>query len=89
MALKERITVEAGRIVEDNFDSYEILRNHECPDVTIALVEPADSPPSGVGEAALPPVAPAIANAIFAATAQRVRQLPINYHTLSSSAGKN
>lgn len=89
MTLKERVTIEAGRIVEDNFDSYEILRNHECPDVTIALVDPESSPPSGVGEAAFPPVAPAIANAIFAATTQRVRQLPVSYHTLSSSAGRN
>ena len=78
MALKERISIEAGGVEQRNFDTYEILRHRESPDMTIALID-SDAPPVGVGESALAPVAPAIANALFAASGKRIRKLPISY----------
>jgi isoquinoline 1-oxidoreductase beta subunit len=75
-ALKGGVTPEAGRIVESNFDDAPILLMREMPAVEVHLIESAD-PPSGVGEAGVPPVAPAVANAVFAATGERVRSLPI------------
>lgn len=75
-ALKGGVTLEAGRIVEGNFDNAPILLMREMPAVEVHLIESAD-PPSGVGEAGVPPVAPAVANAVFAATGKRVRSLPI------------
>ncbi|VAW12373.1 Isoquinoline 1-oxidoreductase beta subunit [hydrothermal vent metagenome] len=86
MALKERITISAGRVGEDNFDTYEILRHQDAPDVTVSLVEPDNTPPVGVGESALAPVAPAIANAVFAATGKRVRRLPMSYEDVVPAA---
>ena len=72
LALKERITVENGAISETNFHLYEPLRHSEGAKVEIALIEPPAAPPVGVGESALPPVAPALANAVFAATGQTI-----------------
>ncbi len=77
MALKERLTFEAGEVEQDNFDGYEILRNLEAPEVEIALIEPADAAPVEVGESALAPVAPAIVNA------KRARSLPIDFDSLA------
>ncbi len=81
MAMKERITFEAGQVVENNFDGYQILRHDECPEMNIELVK-SDKPATGAGEAALGPVAAAIANAVFDATGVRVRDLPITYDDL-------
>ena len=81
-ALKERIGFEAGRIEADNFDGYEILRQDDCPEITVALVEPPGAAPVGVGESAFAPVVPAVANAIFAASGRRVRRLPISYDSV-------
>lgn len=78
MALKERLTIKAGAVEQRNFDGYEILRHHESPEMTVALIQ-SDSAPVGVGESAFAPVAPAIANAVFAATGQRIRRLPVSY----------
>ncbi len=83
LALKERITVEDGAISETNFHLYEPLRHSEAAKVEIALIEPPAAPPVGVGESALPPVAPALANAVFAATGQRLRRLPMSFDDLS------
>lgn len=83
MALMERITFVDGAVQESNFDTYGILRNADAPDITVKLIQ-SDAPPSAVGEAALGPVAPAIANAIFAATGRRFRKLPISYADLKS-----
>ena len=84
MALKERITIDAGTVVERNFDAYQILRNHEAPEVTVALVSPSDGAPAAVGESAFAPVAAAIANAVFAMTGHRIRRLPMSYNSLLS-----
>jgi isoquinoline 1-oxidoreductase subunit beta len=85
VALKERITITAGEVEESNFDTYEILRHDETPIMTVALIDAPEHPPVAVGESAFGPVAPAIANAVFAATGRRVRNLPISYDSLFSN----
>jgi isoquinoline 1-oxidoreductase beta subunit len=80
-ALKQPITFKNGRAEQTNFDSYAILRIHEMPTVNIHLMNNGE-PPGGVGEPALPAVAPALANAIFAATGKRLRSLPLNLEAL-------
>jgi isoquinoline 1-oxidoreductase beta subunit len=78
-ALQGEITVADGGVVEGNFDQYPCLTLGEVPPVEIFLVK-SDKSPRGMGEIALPPVAPAVANALFAATGQRVRRLPLRRH---------
>ena len=76
-ALRERLTVEGGAIVQGNFDTYPILRMREAPrNVEVHFVE-TDTHPTGLGEPGLPPAAPALANALYAATGRRFRTLPI------------
>ncbi len=86
MALKEQIAFEPGNLQYNNFHSYEILRHGESPDMTVELIQ-SDAPPVGVGESALAPVAPAIANAVFAATGQRIRRLPLSYEDIAAGSG--
>jgi CO/xanthine dehydrogenase Mo-binding subunit len=74
--LKSAITIEGGRALQSNFHDYPLLRYEEMPEIEVYIV-PSDSSPSGVGEMGNPPIAPAVANAIFAATGKRVRRLPI------------
>jgi isoquinoline 1-oxidoreductase subunit beta len=75
-ALKQQVTFARGRVQETNFDSYRSLRMFESPVIETYTV-PSEEPPSGVGEPGVPPVAPALCNAIFAATGKRIRSLPI------------
>lgn len=75
--LRNRITLEKGRVQEANFDTYEPTRMGEMPRVDVHIV-PSTADPSGVGEAGVPPLAPAIANAIFDATGKRLRSLPLD-----------
>ena len=75
-ALFGEITFAQGKPQQANFDTYQVLRINEAP-VVEAHVLPGDQPPSGVGEPGLPPIAPAVANAIFALTTKRVRRLPM------------
>jgi isoquinoline 1-oxidoreductase beta subunit len=75
-ALGLQLSIENGRIQETNFDRYPILRIGHAPAVDVHFIQ-SDFSPTGVGEPALPPVAPAICNAIFAATGHRVRTLPL------------
>ncbi len=75
-ALRAQITIEKGRIVQGNFDDYEPIRMSEAPAVEAYYV-PSTEAPTGVGEPPLPPVAPALCNAIYAATKKRIRSLPI------------
>jgi len=77
-ALKERMTFEGGNAVQTNFDTYPVLRIREAPDVQVILLDTEGVPIGGAGEPPLPGVAPAIANAIFAACGQRIRRLPIS-----------
>ncbi len=75
-ALKGAITVENGGIKEGNFDEYDVMRMREAPEVEVHIV-PSTEAPSGAGEPGVPPIAPAVANALFAATGRRLRTLPI------------
>jgi isoquinoline 1-oxidoreductase beta subunit len=75
-ALKGPITLKDGRIAQGNFNDYPLLRIDEMPKVEVHLV-PSREPPGGVGEPGLPPIAPAVANAVFAATGKRLRRLPL------------
>jgi isoquinoline 1-oxidoreductase beta subunit len=75
-ALKQQITFQRGRVQETNFHTYRALRMFECPVIETHIV-PSTDEPTGVGEPGLPPVAPALCNAIFAATGRRIRSLPI------------
>ena len=75
-ALRAKITIEKGRVVQGNFDDYAPLRMNEIPKVEAHFVASAESP-TGAGEPPVPPLAPAICNAIYAATKKRIRALPI------------
>ena len=75
-ALKGEITLKDGAVQQSNFHDYPLLRMNETPDIDVHIVA-SDAPPEGVGEPGVPPVAPAVANAIFAATGQRLRSLPL------------
>ena len=75
-ALLENITIKDGAVVPGNFDGYPLLTMKEAPDVEVILLEAGDGKPRGVGEPAIGPVAPAIGNALFALTGQRLRRLP-------------
>jgi isoquinoline 1-oxidoreductase beta subunit len=81
-ALRVKVTVENGRAVQSNFHDYPILRLDETPRIDVGIVE-IGSPLGGVGEPGVPPLAPALANALFAATRQRVRSLPLADHGLA------
>jgi isoquinoline 1-oxidoreductase beta subunit len=74
--LKGRVTIRAGRAQQSNFHDYPVLRMEEMPKVDVTIVKSGEAP-GGVGETAVPPLAPAVANAIFAASGVRVRNLPI------------
>lgn len=78
----QEVTVEGGAVKETNFHEYPLLTMRDAPQVEMHVVE-SDFPPTGLGEPALPPTAPAITNAIFAATGKRVRSLPLSKQDLS------
>jgi isoquinoline 1-oxidoreductase beta subunit len=75
-ALYGEITLERGRVVQGNFDTYPLVRMPEAPAVEVHVV-PSTEPLGGTGEPGVPPIAPAVCNAIFAATGKRIRRLPI------------
>jgi len=75
-ALKGAITIDKGRVQQDNFQNYDVLRIDEMPVVEVHIVQ-STANPGGIGEAAVPPIAAAVANALCAATGKRVRKLPI------------
>jgi len=75
-ALRAKITIEKGRVVQGNFDDYAPLRMDETPTVEVYAV-PSSEVPTGIGEPSVPPIAPALCNAIYAATKKRIRALPI------------
>jgi isoquinoline 1-oxidoreductase beta subunit len=75
-ALRAKITIEKGRVVQGNFDDYAPLRMEETPVVEVYAV-PSTESPTGIGEPSVPPLAPAVCNAIYAATKKRIRALPI------------
>jgi isoquinoline 1-oxidoreductase subunit beta len=75
-ALRAKITIENGRVVQGNFDDYTPLRMNETPTVEVYAVPSAEAP-TGIGEPSVPPLAPALCNAIYSATKKRIRSLPI------------
>ena len=75
-ALFGEIEIDRGRAVQKNFDTCRLLRNHEVPPIDIHIVQSIE-PPTGLGEIPYPSVAPALTNAIFAATGKRIRRLPV------------
>jgi len=76
-ALKSTITISGGQVAQSNFHDYEVLRMSDAPPVIEVHIVPSAEPPGGCGELGVPPAAPAVANAIFAATGKRIRRLPI------------
>ncbi|MDH3616607.1 MAG: molybdopterin-dependent oxidoreductase [Gammaproteobacteria bacterium] len=77
LALHGELTTKSGAVVEGNFDSYPMVRMSEAPAAIHTHIMESDAPPGGVGEPGVPPVAPAIVNAHFAASGKRVRELPL------------
>lgn len=75
-AMAGEITIEGGRVQQSNFSDYPVLRMADAPEVETVFVASAEAP-EGMGEPALPPVAPAVANALFKLTGQRLRSLPL------------
>jgi isoquinoline 1-oxidoreductase beta subunit len=80
-ALRGEITVANGRIVESNFHDHEMIHLADAPKITVEFVR-SDAPEGGLGEPGVPPIAAAVANAIYAATGIRVRRLPIKHADL-------
>jgi isoquinoline 1-oxidoreductase beta subunit len=84
-ALYGEITIDQGAVVQQNFPDYEIVRLPECPAIAVHIHESA-APLGGAGEPGIPPVAPAVTNAIFAATGVRIRELPVKNYSLGKAA---
>ena len=75
------LTINGGAVVEQNFNSYSILKMNQCPEIETHILD-SEAPPDGAGEAGLPTVAPALANAIFDLTGKRIRKLPIDMDSI-------
>ena len=84
-ALYGEITIDQGAALQQNFPDYDMVRLAECPEIEVHLHE-SDAPLGGAGEPPVPAVAPAVTNAIFAATGIRIRDLPIMNHKLTKAA---
>ena len=83
-ALYGEITLKDGRVEQSNFDSYQVVRIDQAPQVDVHIVQSGEAP-GGIGEPGTAAIAPAVVNAIFAATGKRLRKLPIDSGALKSS----
>ena len=81
-ALKGKVTIKEGRIQQSNFDNFPLLRMDEMPKVEVHVVA-SSHPPTGIGEVPVPPIAPAVTNAIASATGKRIRTIPVTADMLS------
>ncbi len=84
-ALAEEITLEKGRVVQTNFHTYPILSSDKMPLVQVEIIN-SGQPMGGIGEPGTPPIAPAVCNALFTLTGQRIRSLPLSKHTFEVAA---
>jgi isoquinoline 1-oxidoreductase beta subunit len=75
------ITIENGRVAQSNFHDYPVVTMEQCPEIEVKVMPSGDAP-GGIGEPGTPPIAPAVANAVFAATGKRIRSLPITPEAL-------
>jgi isoquinoline 1-oxidoreductase beta subunit len=82
--LASEITIKAGAVEQSNFHDYPVLRINQSPEIEVHIV-PSTEPPGGMGEPGVPPLAPAVANAIFAVTGVRIRRLPVDTRLLKRS----
>ena len=85
--LHDPIKINKGTVVQQNFDTYQILRMQECPEIEVHIIE-SDEAPTGTGEPAVPGVAPAILNAFFALTGRRIDKLPLQQMDLVGEGSK-
>ena len=85
-ALCGEITIRDGRVEQGNFDDYQMVRMADSPGIETHLALTGGSKWGGIGEPGTPPIAPAVRNAIFAATGRRIRRLPIRNEELASRA---
>ena len=83
LAMLGEITAKNGAVVQSNFHDYQVSRINEAPKQVVVHATKSDALPAGVGEPGVPPIAPALCNAIFAATGKRIRTLPISKTDLS------
>jgi isoquinoline 1-oxidoreductase beta subunit len=79
-ALHGAITLENGRVMQSNFNDYAPLRYSEMPQIEVHIVASSEAP-SGIGEPGTPPIAPAVANAVFKLTGKRLRRMPFDQET--------
>jgi isoquinoline 1-oxidoreductase beta subunit len=82
--LSGEITIKDGAVEQDNFDGYQVLRMSDAPDVEVHIVT-SNGASGGMGETGVPPLAPAVANAVFAASGKRIRRLPIDPALLAAT----
>jgi isoquinoline 1-oxidoreductase beta subunit len=86
-ALKEGIELQNGGVASSNFHNYELLRMHEAPEIEVHIIRSKEKL-GGIGEPGVPPIAPAVANAVFNATGIRLRRLPMKPETVKEAMGK-
>jgi isoquinoline 1-oxidoreductase beta subunit len=86
-ALHGAITLKNGRVEQGNFDTYPLLRMQEAPRIEVHIID-SNEAPGGVGEPGVPPIAPAVANALFAATGARLRSLPMTPDKIKKALNK-
>jgi isoquinoline 1-oxidoreductase beta subunit len=86
-AIYGAITLKNGRVEQGNFNDYQLVRMQSMPEVEVFIIE-SDEPPGGVGEPGVPPIAPAVANALFAACGARVRSLPLTPEKIKAALKK-